>query len=674
MKKLIAIFVTLILALVAIPSSVFANEGGKSLNTQFTRLELQNDNGGTIKEISVGSSFRLFADYSINDTVHTGDYFDMTVPSEVDLSSAFTNYNFTLNDSQGEVIANATIKPSNNGGGTVHVVFNEKVNNKSNLKGNLFFYARGNAKGVKLGEVTPIKITINNSNANSYSVAPPVKFTPNKPVSGTEVIGKWANPSKSKDRADWRIRINKSGQDLKNVVITDKIKSGNGEYLPEFKLQKVTFAEAGNITSYGEEVDVTNKIKYNSDNSTIDLYVNDKHTIKLEPDEQDKLKILKVDDIKIPENNITFGVTSNNAEVIKNSDDLLNYVKNKVVNKPQNIIAHIPVEKINLDNIYSFLTFSINTGTIMYGEHFRFVYTTIQENDNKTHYHIVDVIASNNDMYKTTANNVSLYPMYNNIEDYENDETKITDADGNEMLQDGWYRKNLIPFNIGKLQDKTIHYTAVCYYSQDLNDPTVQAPLNTQFQRIQAALSICGHDIHVSSYSDNTIAFISNSISDIEFIHMYHGQEIIQNNKVYNYNINYEDYSTDFSSNNIGTGYTDITYDILFKYILPGLLIQSKKDLKFSVPCRFITKTQCKPFKLYQTTQNLDKLLYNIQAPLIYTQKGYELISFIKHMLVKDQDIIKFYYYPSPIDTSKYMFMTLTYIQMYLQEMDNNKI
>jgi hypothetical protein len=70
----------------------------------------------------------------------------------------------------------------------------------------------------------------------------------------------------------------------------------------------------------------------------------------------------------------------------------------------------------------------------MYGEHFRFVYSTISENDSTTHYHIVDVIASNNDMYKTTANNVSLYPMYNNIEDYENDETKITDAVGNKIL------------------------------------------------------------------------------------------------------------------------------------------------------------------------------------------------------------------------------------------------
>jgi len=30
---------------------------------------------------------------------------------------------------------------------------------------------------------------------------------------------------------------------------------------------------------------------------------------------------------------------------------------------------------------------------------------------------------------------------------------------------------------------------------------------------------------------------------------------------------------------------------MLFKYILPGLLLQSKKNLKFSSPCKFITKT-----------------------------------------------------------------------------------
>lgn len=269
-KKRHVIVIAIILIFALIPVGVFADEN-KALDVKLTKLELQNDKGETITETSIGSSFKLFANYTINDTIHTGDYFDMVVPEQIDLSSAFTDYNFTLNDSEGETIAHAAVKPSETGGGIIHIIFNEKMNGKANLQGNLFFYAKGNEKAVKLGEATPIRVVLNNNNKNSYNVSPPVKFTPNKPVSGTEVIGKWANPSKSKDRADWRIRINKSGQNLHNVVITDKIKSGNGEYLPEFELQKVTFAPDGNITNYGEKIDVSNKVKYNEDKTSFTL-------------------------------------------------------------------------------------------------------------------------------------------------------------------------------------------------------------------------------------------------------------------------------------------------------------------------------------------------------------------------------------------------------------------
>lgn len=274
MKKGYVITLAIILIFALIPVGVFADEN-KALDVQLTKLELQNDKGETITETSIGSSFKLFANYTINDTIHTGDYFDMVVPEQIDLSSAFTEYNFTLNDSEGEAIAHAVVKPSETGGGIIHIVFNEKMNGKANLQGNLFFYAKGNEKAVKLGEATPIRVVLNNNNKNSYNVSPPVKFTPNKPVSGTEVIGKWANPSKSKDRADWRIRINKSGQNLNNVVITDKIKSGNGEYLPEFELQEVTFAPDGNITNYGDRIDVSNKVKYNEDKTSFTLELGD---------------------------------------------------------------------------------------------------------------------------------------------------------------------------------------------------------------------------------------------------------------------------------------------------------------------------------------------------------------------------------------------------------------
>ena len=270
MEKRYVIVLAIILIFALIPVGVFADEN-KALDVQLTKLELQNDKGETITETSIGSSFKLFANYTVKDTINTGDYFDMVVPEQIDLSSAFTDYNFTLNDSEGETIAHAAVKPSETGGGIIHIIFNEKMNGKANLQGNLFFYAKGNEKAVKLGEATPIRVVLNNNNKNSYNVSPPVKFTPNKPVSGTEVIGKWANPSKSKDRADWRIRINKSGQNLNNVVITDKIKSGNGEYLPKFELQKVTFAPDGNITDYGEKIDISNKVKYNEDKTSFTL-------------------------------------------------------------------------------------------------------------------------------------------------------------------------------------------------------------------------------------------------------------------------------------------------------------------------------------------------------------------------------------------------------------------
>lgn len=269
-KKKYVIVLAIILIFALIPAGVFADEN-KALDVQLTKLELQNDKGETITETSIGSSFKLFANYTVNDTIHTGDYFDMVVPEQIDLSSAFTDYNFTLNNSEGETIAHAAVKPSETGGGIIHIIFNEKMNGKANLQGNLFFYAKGNEKAVKFGEATPIRVVLNNNNKNSYNVSPPVKFTPNKPVSGTEVIGKWANPSKSKDRADWRIRINKSMQNLNNVVIIDKIKSGNGEYLPGFELQKVTFAPDGNITNYGEKINVSNKVKYNEDKTSFTL-------------------------------------------------------------------------------------------------------------------------------------------------------------------------------------------------------------------------------------------------------------------------------------------------------------------------------------------------------------------------------------------------------------------
>lgn len=417
--------------------------------------------------------------------------------------------------------------------------------------------------------------------------------------------------------------------------------------------------------------DIEKCLYINSNNTNINLYIKNKSFI----DNTNNIKetINNISDIKIPEDHIIFGVTQNKSEVIKNSTELLDYIKTNVVNKPQKVIGHIQVEDINLNNIQSFLTVNIER-SIMYGEHFRFVYQTISDEDQYTHYHIVDIISSNNEMYKTTANNISLYPMYNNLEDYENDETEKYNEDiGFVTVEDGWYRKNLKE-NYNIPPNTKIHYTAVCYYSQELEDNNKQAPLNIQFQRIQAALSICGHDIYVSSYSDTNIVFASNTISDIDFIHMYHTQNIINpqsikeninvynNLKVCNNPLYYTKYNQ-FLKDEFSFRY--MYNDIFLKYSLPGLLIQTQLNLFVSyIPYKFIQKNLYKNYNIYQTSTDLQGILDKVDTPLISTYKGYDTLYIFN---LKDYNkIIKqifynfnltTYYMPSPIDASKNMFM-----------------
>ena len=93
-KKRYVSILAIILIFALIPVGVFADEN-KALDVQLTRLELQNDKGEIITETPIGSSFKLFADYTINDTIHTGDYFDMPtllLSLAKQVAESFTSY------------------------------------------------------------------------------------------------------------------------------------------------------------------------------------------------------------------------------------------------------------------------------------------------------------------------------------------------------------------------------------------------------------------------------------------------------------------------------------------------------------------------------------------------------------------------------------------------------
>ena len=94
-----------------------------------------------------------------------------------------------------------------------------------------------------------------------------------RPSTDGEVIAKWGQGLPAEpNTVKWIIRVNKSGMDLHNVVLSDSLVTDNGWFLhpvdvskERFKLQKVTYTENAGISSWGEVVDVTDKIQFSSD-------------------------------------------------------------------------------------------------------------------------------------------------------------------------------------------------------------------------------------------------------------------------------------------------------------------------------------------------------------------------------------------------------------------------
>ena len=268
---------------------------GTAIDAKITQLELLTDSGMPVTDDGVAKSatIRMKFGFETPSTImNKDDYFDIAIPKELDLTTAVTTnkMTFDIKDEGNNTVATATISPTATsataGGGTVRVTFNENANGKYNFKGYLYFDAKVNKKLVHDNETINIKTKVNNREDLTPD-SKPVKINPDGPLSEKEIIGKWADPAKSPTVAVWKVRINRTNQDLKNVVITDKITSNNGHFLDpstmpdvktteQFKLLKVEYDAAGDPKGYnGEVVDISDKITFNADKTEFRLELGD---------------------------------------------------------------------------------------------------------------------------------------------------------------------------------------------------------------------------------------------------------------------------------------------------------------------------------------------------------------------------------------------------------------
>lgn len=128
-------------------ATVFAEGTPKIADATITDFRIEKPKGTKVSELNRDASFYLAMDWKIKDAsaqLHTGDYFDIQLPNNLRFPPSYAQTDFTLTDSEGNVIANAHVTHGspNEAGGTIRVTFNEGINGKYNVHGTIYLINR----------------------------------------------------------------------------------------------------------------------------------------------------------------------------------------------------------------------------------------------------------------------------------------------------------------------------------------------------------------------------------------------------------------------------------------------------------------------------------------------------------------------------------------------------
>ena len=295
MKRLTGIIMSFLMIFIMIFQglnlTVYAD--GLAVDARITSFQILNTSNQPVTETEKSATLKLDFNFEMPESIFldNGNYFDIKIPEEFDLTTAVTYpTTFDIKDENGTVVGTATIQPNaataTGGGGNVHVVFNENATGKYKFKGHLHFDLKINKK--RVGDNRTINVKAGVNNREDLTPGPkPIIVKPDRALSTVEVIGKWAKAPTVPNQAAWGVRVNRTKQYLKNVVITDKITSNNGHFIDpdslptvitseNFKLMKCEYNASGSPTSYtGEVVDISDKITFNEDKTEFRLDLGD---------------------------------------------------------------------------------------------------------------------------------------------------------------------------------------------------------------------------------------------------------------------------------------------------------------------------------------------------------------------------------------------------------------
>ena len=288
LKAVCSIWLCLLLAVFSYQMPVFA---AVEVEAHLTAVQLRNPSGVAMTEQTKGGYFQVYLLWNVPSTLHQGDFFNITVPPELDLTTQDTHpLTFALKDEDENEIAEATITPeaptSSGGCGNLKVVFNSAAEGKTNASGNIHFQAKFNENKVQVNQENSIPFLVNGRTDLSPSDTK-IKVIPNTVIPPDRVI---ALSAKSHggiyNEAGWQMAINGAKMNLKGVKITDKIITRNGRYFDpddaataastmHFYLRKVTYGSSPQVPDTWNDgvVDVRSMVTFdaNKHSFTLDL-------------------------------------------------------------------------------------------------------------------------------------------------------------------------------------------------------------------------------------------------------------------------------------------------------------------------------------------------------------------------------------------------------------------
>lgn len=270
---------------------------------------------------------------------------------------------------------------------------------------------------------------------------------------------------------------------------------------------------------------------------------------------------------------------------ISSLSDINTFTKKHICNMPGNNLCHAKaVRKIFKDDS-SFITMKF-TKQISYGEHFKFIILHYSSSENISKNILLEVIASNDIRLKDTTYCINPYISTNALQSNKDEIYRIT------------------------------------FYTQDVNNPLVPAPLNIQLQRLLTAINKFGNYIYanyvssdslsvlstIDTTNNNTIYFqhISNEMRDVsvekqidDYIYYFQEKQRTQMH-ILHYHDNYAGDSVLFTNN-----YLELTGDRYYDII------------------SFMPINSALKYNYYEIYSDITNIINSEELPLINTVKGY---------------------------------------------------